>query len=125
MDGDGLINVVIDRSFVDADGTRWIVDYKSGRHQGGDPRAFLDREQQRYRDQLRALRTPDVGHGFAAYPTGPVLSPPSAAGANGRTKRLKASAMSRAGAFTGSVMGTCPVAGFRRRVRFECRAGGD
>ena len=52
LDSDGLINVVIDRSFIDADGTRWIVDYKSGRHQGGDSLAFLDREQQRYRDQL-------------------------------------------------------------------------
>lgn len=52
VDGGGLASVIIDRSFVDADGVRWIVDYKSGRHEGGDPRAFLDREQQRYRDQL-------------------------------------------------------------------------
>ena len=52
LDIDGLTNVVIDRSFVDADGVRWIVDYKSGRHEGGDTRAFLDREQQRYREQL-------------------------------------------------------------------------
>jgi len=53
VDGGGLASVIIDRSFVDADGVRWIVDYKSGRHEGGDPRAFLDREQQRYRDQLQ------------------------------------------------------------------------
>jgi len=52
VDGGVLTNVVIDRSFVDADGIRWIVDYKSGRHEGGDARAFLDREQQRYREQL-------------------------------------------------------------------------
>jgi ATP-dependent exoDNAse (exonuclease V) beta subunit len=52
MDGDGLAHVVIDRSFVDADGVRWIVDYKSGRHEGGNPEAFLDREQFRYREQL-------------------------------------------------------------------------
>ena len=52
MDAGGLTNVVIDRSFVDADGVRWIVDYKSGRHEGGDTEAFLDREQQRYREQL-------------------------------------------------------------------------
>ena len=44
--------MVIDRSFVDADGVRWIVDYKSGRHEGGGSRAFLDREQERYREQL-------------------------------------------------------------------------
>ena len=53
VDGGVLTNVVIDRSFVDADGIRWIVDYKSGRHEGGDARAFLDREQQRYREQLQ------------------------------------------------------------------------
>ncbi|TFH49200.1 MAG: DNA helicase UvrD, partial [Lysobacterales bacterium] len=52
MDSDVLVNVVIDRSFVDADGVRWIVDYKSGRHEGSDTTAFLDREQQRYREQL-------------------------------------------------------------------------
>jgi ATP-dependent exoDNAse (exonuclease V) beta subunit len=52
VDADVLTNVVIDRSFVDADGIRWIVDYKSGRHEGGDTQAFLDREQQRYREQL-------------------------------------------------------------------------
>jgi ATP-dependent exoDNAse (exonuclease V) beta subunit len=52
VDARGLANVVIDRSFVDADGVRWIVDYKSGRHEGGDVQAFLDREQQRYREQL-------------------------------------------------------------------------
>ncbi len=52
VDAGGLANVVIDRSFVDADGVRWIVDYKSSRHEGGDVQAFLDREQQRYREQL-------------------------------------------------------------------------
>jgi ATP-dependent helicase/nuclease subunit A len=52
VDGGELANVVIDRSFVDSDGIRWIVDYKSGRHEGGDNQAFLDREQQRYREQL-------------------------------------------------------------------------
>jgi ATP-dependent exoDNAse (exonuclease V) beta subunit len=53
VDGGALVNVIIDRSFVDADGVRWIVDYKSGRHEGGDAEAFLDREQQRYREQLQ------------------------------------------------------------------------
>jgi hypothetical protein len=52
IDGGAVTSVVIDRSFVDADGVRWIVDYKSGRHEGGDSRAFLDREQERYREQL-------------------------------------------------------------------------
>lgn len=48
---DRLVHAVIDRCFV-ADGVRWIVDYKTGAHEGGDPEAFLDREQQRYRSQL-------------------------------------------------------------------------
>jgi ATP-dependent helicase/nuclease subunit A len=47
-----FVNVVIDRSFVDADGTRWIVDYKTSRHEGSDVGDFLDNEQARYRGQL-------------------------------------------------------------------------
>jgi ATP-dependent exoDNAse (exonuclease V) beta subunit len=43
---------VIDRTFVDAQGVRWIVDFKTGSHEGGDPAAFLAREQERYRAQL-------------------------------------------------------------------------
>ncbi len=45
-------NLVIDRTFVDADGRRWIVDYKTSSHEGADIEGFLDREQQRYRTQL-------------------------------------------------------------------------
>jgi ATP-dependent exoDNAse (exonuclease V) beta subunit len=47
-----LIYVAVDRTFVDDSGTRWIVDYKTGLHEGGDLEAFLDREQERYRPQL-------------------------------------------------------------------------
>ncbi|MEE8433822.1 MAG: UvrD-helicase domain-containing protein [bacterium] len=43
---------IIDRTFIDADGTRWIIDFKTGGHEGGDSEAFLEREQERYRDQL-------------------------------------------------------------------------
>ncbi len=43
---------IIDRTFVDADGIRWIVDYKTGAHEGGDITSFLDNEQERYRPQL-------------------------------------------------------------------------
>jgi len=49
---DGIVNVVMDRTFVDEHGVRWIVDYKTGGHEGGDIEAFLDREQARYRAQL-------------------------------------------------------------------------
>jgi ATP-dependent exoDNAse (exonuclease V) beta subunit len=47
-----LTNVVIDRSFVDTDGTRWVIDFKTSRHEGGGLEAFLDQEVTRYRAQL-------------------------------------------------------------------------
>jgi RecB family exonuclease len=48
-----LRNAVVDRSFVDAAGTRWIVDYKTGVHAGGGLEEFIARELQRYASQLR------------------------------------------------------------------------
>jgi ATP-dependent exoDNAse (exonuclease V) beta subunit len=45
-------NLVIDRSFTDREGKRWIVDYKTSGHEGTDVDGFLDREQERYREQL-------------------------------------------------------------------------
>ena len=43
---------VIDRNFVDEDGVRWIVDYKTSRHSGTDLDAFLEQERLRYAPQL-------------------------------------------------------------------------
>jgi ATP-dependent helicase/nuclease subunit A len=51
VNGD-VVSVVIDRTFVDEQGTRWIVDYKTSSHEGAGLEAFLDREQQRYSPQL-------------------------------------------------------------------------
>jgi ATP-dependent helicase/nuclease subunit A len=48
----GVEHTVIDRTFVDKLGTRWIIDYKTGAHIGGGVDEFLDREQERYREQL-------------------------------------------------------------------------
>lgn len=48
----GIDHLVIDRTFVDEHGTRWIIDYKTGAHTGGGVDEFLDREQERYRQQL-------------------------------------------------------------------------
>jgi ATP-dependent helicase/nuclease subunit A len=45
-------HVVLDRSFIDDQGTRWIVDFKLSRHEGGQREAFLDSERERYRAQL-------------------------------------------------------------------------
>jgi ATP-dependent exoDNAse (exonuclease V) beta subunit len=51
---DGVVQSLrIDRSFVDATGLRWIVDWKTSSHEGGDLDAFLDNELARYTDQLR------------------------------------------------------------------------
>jgi len=47
-----LEHLRIDRTFVDADGRRWIVDFKTGVHEGGDVDEFLDSEVERYRPQL-------------------------------------------------------------------------
>jgi len=51
VDAREFVHVALDLSFV-ADGMRWIVDYKTGSHEGGDVEAFLDREVARYRPQL-------------------------------------------------------------------------
>ena len=50
--GAEIVRVVIDRTFVDAAGVRWIVDYKTSSHEGAGLEEFLDREQERYRPQL-------------------------------------------------------------------------
>jgi ATP-dependent exoDNAse (exonuclease V) beta subunit len=47
-----FVRVVLDRTFVDAAGTRWIVDFKLSQHEGADSAAFLDGERERYREQL-------------------------------------------------------------------------
>ena len=47
-----LLNIIIDRTFVDAEGTRWVIDFKTSRHEGGNLEAFLDEELARYRPQL-------------------------------------------------------------------------
>ena len=44
----------IDRSFIDESGTRWVIDFKTSRHEGGAVEAFLDAELERYAAQLRA-----------------------------------------------------------------------
>ena len=55
----------IDRTFVDAAGVRWIVDWKTSTHEGGDAEAFLDAELERYRGQLeryaRAMKQLEPG----------------------------------------------------------------
>jgi len=49
-----LVSARVDRAFLDTDGTRWIVDYKTSFHQGSDIEGFIDNELARYREQLTA-----------------------------------------------------------------------
>jgi hypothetical protein len=43
---------VIDRTFVDEGGVRWIIDYKTSQSPGEDLENFLEAEKERYREQL-------------------------------------------------------------------------
>jgi len=47
----------MDRTFIDAQGNRWIVDFKTSTHEGGDLEAFLQSEELRYRSQLLRYAT--------------------------------------------------------------------
>jgi len=53
MDGNVASHHVLDRSFVTEDGIRWIIDYKTASHEGGDIGHFLDEEEKRHAPQLR------------------------------------------------------------------------
>jgi ATP-dependent exoDNAse (exonuclease V) beta subunit len=47
-----VVNITIDRMLVDEQGERWIVDYKTSTHEGGDREAFLAQQGERYAPQL-------------------------------------------------------------------------
>ncbi|NBU25004.1 MAG: hypothetical protein EBS39_05200 [Gammaproteobacteria bacterium] len=49
-------NIVIDRTFVDADGTRWVIDHKTSWHEGGDLEAFVAERRDAYASQLRKYK---------------------------------------------------------------------
>ena len=49
---EGLEHLRLDRTFVDDRGVRWIIDYKTSVHEGGDVENFLNSEVERYRAQL-------------------------------------------------------------------------
>jgi hypothetical protein len=66
VSGGVLRNVVIDRCFIDAQGTRWVIDYKTGAHEGAGLDEFLDQELERYRPQLATYR--DLARGLGPQP---------------------------------------------------------
>jgi len=47
-----IVHVVLDRTFVDSSGVRWVIDYKTGEHEGGGLEEFLASESRRYAPQL-------------------------------------------------------------------------
>jgi len=47
-----ITSVILDRTFVDEKGIRWVIDYKTGEHRGGELRVFLENEKKRYKAQL-------------------------------------------------------------------------
>ncbi len=53
LHGGRVINVIFDRMIVDADGQRWLIDYKTSSHQGGAVEQFVAREVERYRPQMQ------------------------------------------------------------------------
>ena len=57
MQHGNLVDIAIDRTFIDDQNVRWIVDFKTGSHEGGDPDTFLDNEQKRYAAQLETYAT--------------------------------------------------------------------
>jgi ATP-dependent exoDNAse (exonuclease V) beta subunit len=53
-----IVHAVIDRTFVDEEGVRWVVDYKTSRCPDNYPlNRFLDQEVQRYQPQLQLYAT--------------------------------------------------------------------
>jgi ATP-dependent helicase/nuclease subunit A len=68
--GGRLTNVVIDRSFIDKSGTRWVIDFKTSRHEGGGLETFLEQELARYRPQLETYVALARGMGSAPVRAG-------------------------------------------------------
>jgi ATP-dependent exoDNAse (exonuclease V) beta subunit len=53
---DGPETHIIDRSFIDDEGTRWIIDYKTGYRAGGDIEGFIEQELERHGPKLKRYR---------------------------------------------------------------------
>lgn len=51
IEGD-LCEGVIDRTFIDENNVRWIIDFKTSLHEGAGLENFLEQEKERYREQL-------------------------------------------------------------------------
>ena len=55
---DGVpVRMIIDRTFLDDEGIRWIIDYKSGLPDASGPEAFIEAKSAEYADQLYRYAT--------------------------------------------------------------------
>lgn len=52
----GFEQLILDRTFVCEQGQRWIIDYKTSIHEGGNLDGFLSSEAERYKPQLKRYR---------------------------------------------------------------------
>lgn len=48
----GCENLILDRTFVDENGTRWIIDYKTAETQDDDIQQFLQKQKEKHREQM-------------------------------------------------------------------------
>lgn len=74
---DGCENIIIDRTFIDENGVRWIIDYKTAENQQDKLDAFLQKQKQlyapqleKYQDALKAIDSKPIKTGlyFPAIP---------------------------------------------------------
>ena len=56
-----------ERLIHDSNGTRWVVDYKTSRHEGGDLEAFLDEQRRRSQARLDAYAAALGAEGRGIY----------------------------------------------------------
>ncbi len=54
IDGNNYRTKIVDRTYVDENGVRWIIDYKTGERSGGNVEGFFKQEIKRYRSQLES-----------------------------------------------------------------------
>jgi len=66
-DGSRIRSYVIDRVFRTTDGETWVVDFKTSQHKGADLDGFLDRERDRYTNQMMAYRSAIPGSRLGLY----------------------------------------------------------
>lgn len=63
----GCENLIVDRTFIDENGIRWIIDYKTAEIQDDDLQIFLHKQKDKHRDQLLKYK-----HAVSQFDTRPI-----------------------------------------------------